>query len=156
MPIDVIRDKDGDLQDIEDEKLIDPLDKLLSTEVQGGPPPIGPDGMPFVISEPFRIPDATPENMVCLRGPCRHYFEPRLVASVGNTADSLDEEPLAINRVCMRVPGFFYDLMDECVRSCTGWDPVTATEIRELESRRENFYERFPQFKGKGAGNGSR
>lgn len=134
------------------EKLIDPLDAFLSTDLP--PLAVSPDGSarPGIIGEPFKIPDATPENFICLRGPCRNYFETQMVFGVGNTRDSLETEPILIKRMCTRVAGLDFDLTDECIKKCSDWSPYTEAELNDVAARQDNFYQRFPQFKPNGKG----
>lgn len=140
----------------EQERLIDPIDQLLSTEINPVMPvpmdqslgPVPPPG------EPFGIPAATPEEFICLRE-CRHYFETTMVMGVGNTRDSLDSEPILIKRSCRRIPGYDFDLTDECIRDCNDFDPLDKTFVDERELRRQAYYAAHPGVKPYKKPNGS-
>jgi len=126
-------------------KVIDPLDSLLSGVEGSQLPPIAPDGgFSPAIGEPFKIPDAIPENFICLRGPCHYYMESIMVFGAGNTRDSLPREPLLVTRRCLRIPGYEIDLSDELVRDCNRFDPMSPEEVSTLEVRRNRYYQANP------------
>jgi hypothetical protein len=52
-----------------------PADQYASVE-PGPLPPIAPDGglSASGLEPPAPVPAATPATMMCLRGPCRHYW----------------------------------------------------------------------------------
>lgn len=79
------------------------------------------------------LPQATPENFVCLRGPCRFLMTTTSPAEVENEA----YEPIATDRYCKNIPGVLLELTEDSVYSCSDWDPVT--EAIEREKRRNRF-----------------
>lgn len=116
-------------------------------------PPMTSDGAPMAagVGMPEPVPAATPENMVCLRGPCRHYWEVVVPFEAGNPqgtwAELRDdsgeplEAPREILRTCLASPSREFDLSDACVLSCSKWDPISAAEVAALEFRRTNYYQ---------------
>lgn len=148
-----------------DEKRKTPSDRYANVDI-GGLPPIGPDGIPAfgAMGAPPPLPDATPENFVCLRGPCRHYWEMSTHMSAGNTAstfgpDGLRDEsgqplrpPRSILRTCLVHPGTETDLGDECVFECNRWDPIEDRVIKDIGKRRKAFYKRHPHIEEKNNG----
>jgi hypothetical protein len=120
----------------DDDAMIDPLDTLLAEEIPPLPP-TAPDGtfVPTLI-QPEPIPEATPETMACLRGPCRFYVEIKSRFQHGNTKGTLDHEPVQINRFCKAIQGTDIDLTDELVHDCNHWDPMDSSVVSELNLRR--------------------
>lgn len=140
-------------------------------------PPVGPDGGPaphlqYGIAPPPPAPAATPETMVCLRGPCVHYWELHSHVDAGNPADTWDsdkglkealavddegnvtygdnivKQPRQINRVCLVNPGYETELTGDCIYECNRWDPGDPSldsERERLERRREAYYLSHPE-----------
>lgn len=119
---------------------------------------VGPDGAPVLgaLGNPPPIPAATPANFVCLRGPCRHYWEFTSYMSSGNPAgtwgdDGLKDdagnhirEPRQINRVCLAHPGTETELTEDCVFDCNRWDPLTPRELKRRDKRRSKHLKLHP------------
>lgn len=120
--------------------IITPMDTLFDTDF--GPLPIGPEGS-FVpntaVYESEPIPEANEENMVCLRGPCRHYLEMRPHFAAGNARDSLDHAHVLVKRTCMVITGYEVDMTDEVMKDCSGWDPLMPEDVFERNQRRERY-----------------
>lgn len=117
----------------------DPLDSLLAEEIQ--PLPVGPNGTfnPQLPIQPEPIPEATKENMVCLRD-CRHYVEVVSRFNAGNAKGTLEREPKQINRFCAAMgPGSEIDLTDELVTSCNRWDPILPEESLMKKFRQDRW-----------------
>ena len=131
----------------DDEEYEDPLDAFLAEEPQALPP-MSPDGgfMPQLPIQPEPIPDATPENMICLRGPCRHYVEMTSLFQAGNTKGTLEHLPRQINRFCRAIPGDAIPLTDEVVRICSEWDPLTPADMLARSRRRNSWLKKNPEF----------
>lgn len=111
-------------------------------DIQPSPGPVpGPDGMPTMptgfLGSPDPIPAATPENFLCLRGPCRFYLEFHSMADV--EVRGLDHAPKQINRYCTVIQGDSVELTDECITACNAWDPMQPVELRAREERRNIF-----------------
>ena len=134
-----------------------PLDQYA--QVEPAPlPPIGHDGAPILgaIGLPPPVPAATPRNFVCLRGPCRFYWELHTFMGSGNPAATWGEdglkdedgnrirEPRQINRVCLVHPGTETELTEDCVFHCTKWDPLLPRETKRLERRRSKYLRLHP------------
>lgn len=118
------------------------LDSLLDTDF--GPLPVSPTGAFVPATQAFEsdpIPDATEENFICLRGPCRYYLEMRPYFSAGNTVGSLDHAHVLIKRTCGKVAGFEIDLVDEVMSDCISWDPWMPEEQAPMLERRERYYQ---------------
>lgn len=117
-------------------------------------PPRGADGgfdpRHVQINKPPKIPDATPDNMVCLRGPCRYYWALTTLFDAGNPAGTFAElglpTPRQRHHVCMRIPGTETELTEDCVFECNQWDPVQYAELQTLERRRQAYYNAHPEY----------
>lgn len=107
-------------------------DRLANEEV--GALPVGPNGgNPSLVQPPSPAPHAIPENFVCLRGPCVHYLEIRSTAEV---EAHVDWKPIQVNRFCRAIPGIEIDLTEDCVYTCSDWDPRDEyEEMRKLDRR---------------------
>lgn len=123
-----------------DDDLVDPLDRLLAEDIPPAMPP-GPGGLfaPAPI-QPEPIPEATPETMICLRGPCVHYVEIQTRFQAGNSKGTLDAVPVQKNRFCNVMAASEIDLTDEIVMDCNKWDPqgefdvpVTVLRVRRKD-----------------------
>lgn len=120
----------------DDDDVNDPLNRLLADEVDFAPTP-GPNGFaPSLPMVPEPIPPATPETMVCLRGPCKHYMELQSMFQHGNTKGTLEHVPKQTNRFCRAIEGTDIDLTDELVYNCSEWEPLLKAETLLRETRR--------------------
>lgn len=141
----------------EGDKTKSPIEQFAGIE-PSPMPPIAPDGgfMAGPIGAPPPIPPATPETFVCLRGPCRHYWELVSHMESGNPANTWGEgglvdeagaviaQPRAISRTCVANPGFETDLTDDNVYDCNRWDPMSERELKKLERRRSKYLRLHP------------
>lgn len=125
----------------DDDELDDPLNRLLADETDLAPTPIAGGFVPVMPLEPEPIPEATPETMICLRGPCRHYMELQSMFQHGNTKGTLDHVPKQQNRFCRAIEGTDIDLTDEVVYECTEWDPLLKAETLARKVRRDQWLE---------------
>lgn len=121
--------------------------------------PIGSNGLPALglIGPPTPIPPASPDTFVCLRGPCRYYWERQTFMASGNPAetwgpDGLKDEdgnpiraPRQIDRTCTAHPGTETELTEDTVYACTRWDPLTQREIRARDKRIRKYLRLYPQ-----------
>jgi len=130
---------------VTDEKFPGPeaAEEKLSAPAVGEPPRDGFESAQNLIPGPYRIPDATPENMVCLRGPCRHYWFSKTSAEIGNPAGFFEsigqEEPRQHHHVCLLDDS---QLKDDCVFECSQWDPLSPRKAKKIEKRRAAYYRR--------------
>jgi hypothetical protein len=132
-------------------KVKSPLEQY--DNVESAPlPPIAPDGgfAPGAgVGMPSSAPPADPEHFVCLRGPCRHYWELVTYMGAGNPEDTWAElgirEPRQINRSCLAHSGTETELTENCVFACNLWDPLSPREARKREKRRERHFRRYPE-----------
>lgn len=139
-------------------KRIDPSARFSDVELAAVP--MGPAATPLAgpIGSTPPIPDATPATFICLRGPCRHYWQMSTHVESGNPKETWDPEiglkdadgnpvrqPKQINRVCLAHPGVETELDDNIVYSCTRWSPLTPREVRKLEKLRAKYYKQFPE-----------
>jgi hypothetical protein len=103
---------------------------------------------PGTVGELSNVPAATPRNFVCLRGPCRHYWQIETFFGAGNPVGTWEElglrEPRQISRSCLVHPGTETEVTEDCVFGCNLWDPLSPREARKREKRREAHYRRFP------------
>jgi hypothetical protein len=128
--------KDGDKLDDEKRKELDPWKDV---EPDPAPPP-AKDGGPNMVGylgRPEPLPKASPDNFVCLRGPCRHYIEIHSFAEVESRG--LDRAPRQINRICKVIPGVELDLTDDCVFECSEWVPMDPMDIANREHARQRY-----------------
>ena len=141
------------------EKVRTPIDQYQ--DIGLGPlPPIAPDGgfMPGGVGLPVPVPAATPANFVCLRGPCRHYWELETWMASGNPAETFGPDglrdpvtgrplraPRQINRTCLVHPGTETELTEDCVSNCSRWDPLSPRELRKRLKARERYYRDHPE-----------
>lgn len=113
-------------------------------------PPIAPDGgpAPQVPDLPDPIPAATEGNFICLRGPCRHYWEIELPFESGNPKGAFAElglrTPRQIARSCVCGPREM-ELTDNCVYACNRWDPLTPEETAARSARRDRYLAEHPE-----------
>jgi hypothetical protein len=113
-------------------------------------PPLAPDGgpVPIGIAPPPAAPPATPESMMCLRGPCTHYWFLETTMPSGNPEDTWKElgvrEPRQLHHICLVHPGLETELTDDCVYRCSRWDPVDLSKQAALENRRDLYYAMNP------------
>lgn len=122
----------------EDDDLDDPLNRLLAEEIVPIVP--GPGGfMPSLPLVPEPIPPATPETMVCLRGPCKYYVEIVSMFQHGNTKGTLERAPRQQNRFCRAIEGTDIDLTDELVFECNTWEPLLKAETLVRTARRAQW-----------------
>jgi hypothetical protein len=135
------------------EKAKAPADKYSEISDEAFPaPPIAPDGGIAPgwggIDLPSGAPPATPQNMICLRGPCRHYWELVTTSPAGNPSDTWAElgqrEPRQINRTCIVNPGYETELTEDCAYDCNLWDPLREAEVTLREQRREAYFTKHP------------
>lgn len=105
----------------------------------------GEDGLPIItagfIGSPVTAPPRTPEHLVCMRGPCRHYFYRVTLAESGNPASTWEalgrQPPRQKIHLCLLDKEFDYD--DDTVFECSKHDPMTVSEVAELRHRREQY-----------------
>lgn len=120
--------------------------------------PMGPGMVPLVgVGAPPPIPAAEPKTFVCLRGPCRHYWQLEMHFDAGNPEETWDPEiglkdehgdpiraPRKIERVCLAHPGVETELEDTAVLECSRWSPMTPREVKKLAKLRAKYFKRFP------------
>lgn len=130
-------DEDPPEPDELEERTRAPLDTYAN--VPSSPlPEMAPDGGPIAqpIGNPPAVPAATASLFVCLRGPCRHYWELETHIVSGNPASTWDpvdglkdqagqpiRQPRQISRTCLVHPGFETELTEDVVYACSRWDP---------------------------------
>lgn len=105
--------------------------ELPSRVPQGGPLPLAP---------PEPVPERTPENLICLRGPCRHYWYLKTMAQAGNpqgTWEALNiPSPRKHHHICLVQPGVETEFEGDNCFDCSRWDPLTKREKNRLSKRR--------------------
>ena len=89
-----------------------------------------PELMPLVQVEP--LPPVA--DMVCLQGPCRHYWHLVTLGPDGK-ASGLRQH----HHTCLVQPGRETDLGDDFVFECSRWDPMSPFEHEEREHRRNKY-----------------
>jgi hypothetical protein len=129
------------LDESDESKALDSIEDLLKDGTGGI---LGRGGVVPTAMNRRKLKVASPENFICLRGPCRHYFEARGPFPTGTKGF---EAPTIVNRVCMRLPGTFLDLFDEVIEKCNCWDPRDTQTENDIESRRAAYYAANPDVK---------
>lgn len=145
-----------------DDKHKAPLDQYEGVELPAIA--VAPDGGIVGVGSPISVPAATPENFVCLRGPCRHYWQVETFIAAGNPSGTfgpkglIDPEtkkplriPRQINRSCLAHPGTETELTEDCAFACNKWDPLTPREVRTKEKAAEKYYRIHPNHRPKEA-----
>lgn len=93
-----------------------------------------------------QIPRAS--DSLCSKGPCRYYWRLVTLFDYGNPSDTWEHlgtrEPRQAHHTCLVQPGLETDLGDDCVFECSMWEPLTEAEVVQINSRREDYYRRFP------------
>ena len=131
-------------------------------DVELPPPAMGPNMTPMMgpVGSSPAVPAATPDHFVCLRGPCRHYWQLETFMASGNPAMTWDPEvglkdedgkpirvPRQINRSCLVHPGTETELTEDSVYSCSRWDPLSPREVRARQKRIDKYLRNYPQFR---------
>jgi hypothetical protein len=117
------------------------------------PPPIvvAPDGgiSAGFIGQPAAVPERTPANFICLRGPCRHYWHLVTMAGEGNPADTWEHlgisAPRQHHHTCLMNPGFETSFADDNAFECNKWDPIDGDELVQIRARRIRYYDAYPE-----------
>ena len=128
--------------------------------VQLPPPAIGPAATPIgigAVGSAAAVPAARPETFVCLRGPCRFYWELETFMASGNPQTTWDPEiglkdehgkpirmPRQVNRTCLVHPGTETELTEDVVYNCSRWDPMSPREVRAREKRIAKYFRNYP------------
>jgi len=130
----------------EDEKTVVPSEKHYA-DFEPAVVPVAPDGgipLGYAMDQPVAPPSVTPENFVCVRGPCRHYWHIVTMAGEGNPKSTWAElglpEPRQHSHTCLANPGMETDLTDDCVYECSKWDPRMPEENALVQIRRDRYY----------------
>lgn len=104
--------------------------------------PPTPAELPF-IGQPEPVPPRTPENFICLRGPCRFYWHLTTMAGEGNPAGTFEAlgipRPRQHHHVCLVNPGFETDLTDDNVFDCNRWEPLSHHEVTHRLTLRQDY-----------------
>ncbi len=137
-------------------------------DFEPGPlPAIAPDGgfVPSAgpIGLPAAIPPAHPDSFICLRGPCRYYWQLETFLESGNPKETWDPEiglkdehgepirmPRQITRTCLAHPGTTQELTEDTVFSCNRFDPLSPREVKGRQKRIEKYLRRYPQHRKEG------
>lgn len=134
----------------EDEKHKDP--KATMEEWEPSPlPPIAPDGgfAPDMVGNPEPIPEWTPENSICLRGPCTHYWHLVTMSEAGNPKGTWEalgvSEPRQHNHTCLVHPGLETDLTENNVYGCSKWAPMSIGDRERCKAVREAYFAEHPE-----------
>lgn len=90
------------------------------------------------------LPPLNEDTFVCLRGPCRFYWEVVSDANLGNVEGSLPDgfKGQFVNRFCTRLSGDADpSLFEQRIYECSEWDPQDGNEARRREKRREKYFQ---------------
>jgi hypothetical protein len=143
----------------DDEKRFCPAEALTKDFEPSPLPPIAPDGgFAPGIPPPAPTPEATEDNMICLRGPCRHFHTMVTTAGEGNPegwTDNLEDidgnivsisEPRMHHMLCWVQPGVEIELTGDCVFDCSRWEPLLPRDTKALTYRRNAYFEDHPEY----------
>lgn len=127
----------------DDEERSKSLKEKINLSVDIPPVPIARDGG-IVPGYGLSAPDPDPGEAICEQGPCRYYWRMITSADAGNPAGTFEAlgvaEPRRIVGTCLTHVGVETELSrDAPVYSCSRWDPMTSSELSELERRRELY-----------------
>ncbi len=125
-------------------------DKYLSlsadrfSEFEPSAVPIAPDGgiAPGYGADQIPAPlPAEAKTFICLRGPCRFYWQTQSEFPYGNPEGTFEpgKEPRSISRACLTHPGVHMDLTEDTVYDCNRWDPLEQRELDGLAERRDLY-----------------
>lgn len=125
------------------------------TDVDLGGVSMSPNGALVGIGQPSAAPAATPATFICLRGPCRHYWELESFIETGNPKGTFGpnglkdaegraiREPRQISRSCTNaVPET--ELTEGTIFDCNRWDPLLPDDTKARSKRIEKFYKINP------------
>jgi len=115
--------------------------------LDGGPAPgYGSGGL-----SQASVPSRSPDNFVCMRGPCKHYWNLTTMADEGNPPDTWKhlgiEPPRKHHHICLVNPGFETSFEDDNVFACNKWDPLGLYDLIEIEGSREGYFKLHPEHK---------
>lgn len=129
-------------------------------DVELGPIPMGPGATPLLppVGVAAGPPPATPATFMCLRGPCRHYWELKTFFDSGNPDSTWDPEigikdaegkpiakPRQVTRTCLAHPGTETEITDDTVFDCNRWSPLSPREAKKLDKARRAYFKRYPE-----------
>lgn len=135
-----------------------PTDQYRLTELPAIP--MGPGLVPQIgpVGQSKGPPAATPATFICLRGPCRHYWELETYFDAGNPESTWDPEiglkdadgkpvpkPNQHTRTCLAHVGTETELTDDTVYNCNRWSPLTPREVKKLTKLRRTYFRRHPE-----------
>lgn len=111
----------------------------------------GPDGLPMPPSgvTPAMPPEQSIENMLCRRGPCRHFMRFITDRPANNPEGAFEEVPKEATLYCLRTVGDVIQLEDAVVYDCDQWDPIDTLRDADWlgrERRRAEYLAAHPEF----------
>lgn len=124
-------------------------------EFSVSPIPAAPDGgidagvAAGMIGQPVTVPERHPDNFICLRGPCRHYWYLVTMAQEGNPEETWDhlgiKQPKQHHHSCLNNPGYETSFADDNAYECSRWEPMLAIELVQIGNRRSQYYDLHPE-----------
>jgi hypothetical protein len=92
------------------------------------------------------LPRATPQEWVCLRGPCQNFLTLQGSFDSQNTKAS-GEGFKRRYYYCTAIHGSYIELEDEVIYDCNRWDPEDPSEpdVYARDLRRQAFFARHPE-----------
>jgi hypothetical protein len=84
-------------------------------------------------------PEPSADELLCIHGPCRYYWELETNFNAGNPEGTFEpgKEPRLTRRWCIRCPQDTTDLKGAAVYSCTEYEPMTTAELQERKRRHD-------------------
>lgn len=102
------------------------------------------------IGDPEPVPERHPDNFVCLRGPCKHYWNLETMAHAGNPKETWEHLGIPVPRqhhhICLRGIDEM-NMEEDNVFSCSLWEPLLDVEVSQLRDRREAYYQQHPEYR---------
>lgn len=128
-----------------------PESVLATAEAEeAGLPPAPSDALAGLTSGPESPPPRTPEHLICLRGPCKFYWNFVSKGDWGNPSSTWTADmpaPRVHHHVCLRSKGLSeeLDFSEEHIYSCNQWAPMSAIERASIENRRRAYFDSHPE-----------
>lgn len=102
-----------------------------------------------MVGQPPAVPARHPDNFICLRGPCRHYWNLVTMAQEGNPEETWEalgiEAPRQHHHICLVNPGYETSFGDDNAYKCSKWDPYNDGELVQIRANREAYYSKHPE-----------
>lgn len=122
----------------------DPFDSILAEDFDSPVTATPQGGVTAPVGPATPIPKADETNLVCLRGPCKYYFEVKKRVPHGNPVGTFtpETEPRQTTRICLKANA---DLTDEAIYDCNAWLPISHLKRASRQTTRNNWAKKANQ-----------